>query len=43
MFDLFVELNRRHGAAFVMVTHDRDLAARMQRTLQITDGQIEGR
>jgi predicted ABC-type transport system involved in lysophospholipase L1 biosynthesis ATPase subunit len=33
-------LNRRHQAAFVMVTHDRDLAARMQRTLTIEDGRI---
>ena len=41
VFDLILELNRRHGAAFVMVTHDRDLAARMQRTLRITDGRIE--
>jgi lipoprotein-releasing system ATP-binding protein len=40
VFDLIIELNRRHGAAFVMVTHDRDLAARMQRTLTIEDGRI---
>ena len=40
VFDLIVELNRRHGAAFVMVTHDRGLAARMQRTLAIDDGRI---
>jgi lipoprotein-releasing system ATP-binding protein len=40
VFDLILDLNKRHGAAFVMVTHDRDLATRMQRTLRITDGQI---
>jgi lipoprotein-releasing system ATP-binding protein len=40
VFDLILELNRRHGAAFVMVTHDPDLAARMQRRLQIADGRI---
>jgi lipoprotein-releasing system ATP-binding protein len=40
IFDLILELNRRHGAAFVMVTHDRDLAGRMQRTLRIDDGRI---
>jgi lipoprotein-releasing system ATP-binding protein len=40
VFDLILELNRRHGAAFVMVTHDRGLAARMQRTLTIDDGKI---
>ena len=42
VFDLILELNRRHGAAFVMVTHDPDLAARMGRRLQMTDGRIEG-
>ena len=40
VFDLILELNRRHGAAFVMVTHDPDLAKRMQRTLGIADGKI---
>ncbi len=40
VFDLILELNRRHDAAFVMVTHDPDLAARMDRRLHITDGQI---
>jgi lipoprotein-releasing system ATP-binding protein len=40
VFDLIVELNRRHRAAFVMVTHDPDLAARMDRRLQIVDGRI---
>jgi lipoprotein-releasing system ATP-binding protein len=42
VFDLIVELNRRHNAAFVMVTHDPDLAARMQRRLVISDGRLEG-
>ena len=41
VFDLIVELNRRHDAAFVMVTHDPGLAARMQRKLRITDGRLE--
>jgi len=40
IFELIVELNRRHGAAFVMVTHDPELAARMQRTLRIADGKV---
>ena len=40
VFDLILELNSRHGAAFVMVTHDQELATRMQRTLRIADGQI---
>jgi lipoprotein-releasing system ATP-binding protein len=40
VFDLIVELNRRHGAAFVMVTHDPELADRMDRRLHIVDGRI---
>ena len=40
VFDLILELNRRHGAAFVMVTHDPELAARMDRQLRIVDGRI---
>ena len=42
VFDLILELNRRHGAAFVMVTHDPGLAGRMGRQLRMTDGRIEG-
>ena len=41
IFDLILSLNRRHGAAFVMVTHDPELAARMDRRLRITDGRID--
>jgi ABC-type antimicrobial peptide transport system, ATPase component len=41
VFDLIVELNRRHNAAFVMVTHDPELAARMDRKLRITDGRLD--
>ncbi len=40
VFDLIVELNRRHNAAFVMVTHDPGLAGRMGRGLRITDGRL---
>ena len=40
VFDLIVELNRRHNAAFVMVTHDPELATRMDRKLRITDGRL---
>jgi lipoprotein-releasing system ATP-binding protein len=41
IFDLILALNQRHGAAFVMVTHDPTLAARMDRRLRITDGRID--
>jgi lipoprotein-releasing system ATP-binding protein len=40
VFDLILALNRRHGAAFVMVTHDTELAARMDRKLRIVDGRL---
>jgi lipoprotein-releasing system ATP-binding protein len=43
VFDLILELNRRHHAAFVMVTHDPELAARMGRQLRITDGRTSGK
>ncbi len=41
IFDMILELNRRYGAAFVMVTHDPDLAGRMDRKLRMADGRIE--
>jgi len=40
VFDLILDLNRKHGAAFVMVTHDPELATRMQKTLRIDDGRL---
>ncbi len=38
VFDLILQLNAKIGTALVMVTHDPTLAARMQRTLTISDG-----
>lgn len=41
VFALLMELNAQTGAAIVLVTHDMDLAGRMERTLTIADGRIE--
>ncbi len=40
VFDLLLELNREQGIALVMVTHDRRLARRLDRTLELTQGQL---
>ena len=40
VFALMLELARAQGTAYVMVTHDPDLAARMDRQLHIVDGRI---
>jgi lipoprotein-releasing system ATP-binding protein len=38
--DLLMDLSARHGTAFLVVTHDPDLAARMGRTLRLEDGRL---
>jgi lipoprotein-releasing system ATP-binding protein len=40
IFELIAELNAKLGSALVMVTHDRELASRMQRTLTLSDGRL---
>jgi lipoprotein-releasing system ATP-binding protein len=40
VFDLLLELNREQGTALVMVTHDRRLARRLDRTLELTGGKL---
>ena len=40
VFDLMLELNRRHGATLLLVTHDRDLAAQADRLIDLKDGRV---
>ena len=40
VFDLMLKLQAERGTAFVVVTHDRELATRLGRVLEIKDGCI---
>ncbi|SAI71763.1 lipoprotein releasing system ATP-binding protein [Bordetella ansorpii] len=40
MFDLLARVNRESGTAFVIVTHDRELAARADRQLHMERGKL---
>ena len=42
VFKLMLQLAQQRGTAFVLVTHDRELAARCDRTLTLTGGQLTG-
>lgn len=38
LFDLFVELNKKRGITFVVVTHNKSLSDRCNRVLEMADG-----
>ncbi len=38
--ELFFSMNRRYNTTMLLVTHNRDLAARMPRTLMLEDGKV---
>ncbi|OJW95290.1 lipoprotein-releasing ABC transporter ATP-binding protein LolD [Thiobacillus sp. 65-1402] len=41
VFDLMRELNRKEGASLIVVTHDSELAARMDRQSRLVDGALQ--
>ena len=40
IFDVMLDLNQRYQTALVVVTHDLNLAARMDKVLTLNSGQL---
>lgn len=40
VFKIFQDMNRNYGVAFVIVTHDKSLAQKTERIIEIEDGRI---
>ncbi|MES9977549.1 MAG: lipoprotein-releasing system ATP-binding protein LolD, partial [Candidatus Thiodiazotropha sp. 6PLUC5] len=40
VYELMLQLNTERKVSFIVVTHDVDLAARMDRTLHLVDGRL---
>jgi lipoprotein-releasing system ATP-binding protein len=40
VFEMMLKLSASHGTAFILVTHDADLAARAERRLELHDGKL---
>jgi lipoprotein-releasing system ATP-binding protein len=40
VFDLFLELNQEMGLAFIVVTHDHEIAGRIKKVVELRDGVI---
>ena len=41
VINLLLDLHRDYGMTLILVTHDHDLASRMQRIVSLRDGRIE--